>query len=75
MVGGTLALEKVVLEVECWVGHQVTLDKEPGLSEPWLSHQDNRAHPGGLSSGLKAWGWQVASAQPQLLLMRLRTVT
>lgn len=50
--GSTLALDKVVLEVECWVGHRVTLDKEPGFSKPWLSHQGNRACPGGLSSGL-----------------------
>lgn len=60
----TRALEKIVLEVECWVGHQVTLDKEPGLSKPRLSHQDNHAHPGGLSSGLNAWAWQMVRAHP-----------
>lgn len=49
--GSTLALEKAEWKVECWVGHQMTLDKEPGLSKPWPSDQDNGAAQEGCHQG------------------------
>lgn len=74
-----MALEKAVLGVECWVGHQMTLDKEPGLPKPWPSDQDTGACPGGLSSGFHkrtpSRGPGRCCVQPQLLLMRRRRVT